>query len=325
MSEPVHAHYPVDVKPLDISHYRHGNSGVDYVHVFDSQRPGPTVMLQALTHGNELCGVHALDYLLREKIVPSAGKLIVAFANVKAYERFDFDDPDASRYIDEDYNRVWGDDTLFGARDSLELRRARELQPLVDTADFLLDIHSMHEPCRPIMVCGMVDKHVALARKVGTPADLLLDDGHPAGVRMRDRGTFNDPASPRAALLIECGQHWETAAVNVAIDTMLRFLAATGSVSSASAESRLRTGQRLGPPAPQRVIRVTETVVARSMNFEFVVPMEGLGVVPKAGMPIARDEDTVWSAPYDDTVLVMPSLRHLKPGNTQVRLGRYDE
>jgi hypothetical protein len=24
-------------------------------------------------------------------------------------------------------------------------------------------------------------------------------------------------------------------------------------------------------------------------------------------------------------VLVMPSLQHLKPGNTQVRLGRYDD
>jgi hypothetical protein len=41
-------------------------------------------------------------------------------------------------------------------------------------------------------------------------------------------------------------------------------------------------------------------------------------------MPIARDGETVWSAPYDDTVLVMPSTRHLKPGNTQVRLGRYE-
>jgi hypothetical protein len=60
------------------------------------------------------------------------------------------------------------------------------------------------------------------------------------------------------------------------------------------------------------------------MNFEFVVPIEGLGIVPKAGMPIARDGETVWSAPYDDTVLVMPSTRHLKPGNTQVRLGRYE-
>ena len=51
------------------------------------------------------------------------------------------------------------------------------------------------------------------------------------------------------------------------------------------------------------------------------MPIDGLGIVPKAGTPIARDGDTVWTAPYDDTVLVMPSLRHLKPGNTQVRLG----
>jgi hypothetical protein len=59
--------------------------------------------------------------------------------------------------------------------------------------------------------------------------------------------------------------------------------------------------------------------VSEPVNFEFVVPIEGLGIVPKAGMPIARDGETVWVAPYDDTVLVMPSLRHLKPGNTQVR------
>ena len=44
---------------------------------------------------------------------------------------------------------------------------------------------------------------------------------------------------------------------------------------------------------------------------------------PKAGTPIARDGDRTWTAPYADSVLVMPSLRHLKPGNTQVRLGRY--
>jgi hypothetical protein len=50
----------------------------------------------------------------------------------------------------------------------------------------------------------------------------------------------------------------------------------------------------------------------------------GLGVVERAGTPIAQDGDTVWRAPYDQTVLVMPSLRHLRPGNTQVRLGRYE-
>ena len=273
IADAVQGHYPVEVQPIDIAHYKHGNTGVDFVHVLDSGRPGPTVMLQALTHGNEFCGAYAIDYLLREKIKPSAGKLVIAFANVDAYARFDFDNPDASRYIDEDYNRVWADEVLHGARDSAELRRARKLQPFVDAADLLLDIHSMHEPCRPIMVCGMVDKHAAFARKVGVPADLLLDTGHPAGLRMRDRGSFNDPASPRTALLIECGQHWEKSAVDVAVDTMLRFLAAAGSVPSSSVASRLR----ITPPKQQRVIRVTEAVVAKSMNFEFVVPTRRLG------------------------------------------------
>ncbi len=313
--------YPIEILPPDISGWKTGNTGVDYVHEFDSQRPGPTVMVQALTHGNEYCGALALDWLLRRGVRPQSGRLIVAFANIEAYARFDHADPMRSRYVDEDYNRVWADDALFGPRNSIELRRARELRPFVDRTDFLLDIHSMHEPCRPIMVCGTLDKHLELARRLGLPADLLIDTGHPAGVRMRDRGGFGDPASPRQALLIECGQHWEAAAEALARDTLLRFLAATGVIDRTGIEPHLTV--RL--PARQRVVRVTEPVVALSRDFRFLVPIEGLGVVPKAGTPIARDGDRIWLAPYDDTVLVMPSLQHLRPGNTQVRLGRYDD
>jgi predicted deacylase len=277
--------------------------------------------VQALTHGNEICGALALRWLFGQAVQPQRGKLVLAFANVEAFARFDHDEPHASRYVDEDYNRVWGDDQLFGPRDSLELRRARELRPFVDAADFVLDIHSMNEPCRPLMVCGQVDKNAAYARELGVPADVLLDTGHPAGLRMIERGGFGDPASPKRALLIECGQHWERAAEDVAIDTLLRFLRLTGAVDAGWARARLR----LTPPAKQRVVRVTEAVVARSMDFRFLVPIAGLGVVERAGTPIAQDGDHVWVAPYDQTVLVMPSMTHLRPGNTQVRLGRFVE
>mgnify|MGYP001123560276 CR=1 FL=1 len=318
-------HLPVELSPPDIAPWRAGNTGIDYVHALDSGRPGPNVMVQALTHGNEICGAIALDWLLREGFRPARGKLTLAFANVEAYTRFDFDDPDASRYIDEDYNRVWADEVLFGKRDSIELRRARLLQPFVDAADFLLDLHSMHEPCRPIMVCGTVDKNAGFAREVGVPADLLLDTGHPAGLRMIERGGFGDPASAKRAVLIECGQHWERTAADVAVDTLVRFLRATGAADAAWARAR----QRLAAPAEQRLVRVTEAVVAKSMAFRFLVPIEGLGVVERAGTPIAEDTDpatgerVVWRAPYERTVLVMPSMKHLKPGNTQVRLGRF--
>lgn len=310
----------IELVPPDLARWRQGNTGVEFVHRIESGRAGPAVMVQALTHGNEICGAIALCALLAEPPPLLRGSLTLAFANVEAFARFDTADPHRSRYVDEDYNRVWGDDQLHGPRDSAELRRARALQPFVDAADLLLDIHSMHEPCRPIMVCGRVDKNAAYARELGVPADLLIDTGHPAGLRVIERGGFGDPASPKRALLIECGQHWEASARDVAVDTLMRFLALTGVVDRDWALARTV----LAPPPVQRLVRVTEAVVAKSTDFRFLVPIEGLGVVPKAGTPIAQDGDHVWHAPYDDTVLVMPSMGHLRPGNTQVRLGRYE-
>ena len=317
--------HSIEIEPPVIAPYRNGNTGVDYVHVLDSGKPGPNVMVQALTHGNEYCGAIALDFLFKKKIFPQKGKLTLAFANVAAYARFDFNDPDRSRYIDEDYNRVWGDDALRGPRDSAELRRARELRPFVDAADLLLDLHSMHEPCRPIMVCGAQgrggEKSAAFAGRIGVPADLLIDTGHPAGLRMIERGRFGDPASAKTAVLIECGQHWEQSAAEVAVDTMFRFLLATGAVDASICKSHARSA----PPAAQKLVCVTEAVVAKSMDFRFPYLFKGLEVIPKAGTVVATDGDRTWKTPYDDCVMVMPSLAHLQPGTTVLRLGKYDQ
>ena len=316
--------YPIELAAPDITRWQHSASGTDYVHCFDSGISGPRVLVQALTHGNEICGAIALDALLTQIAAghfrPLCGQLTVAFANVAAYARFDASDPFGSRCIDEDLNRVWADDELLGARDSLELRRARQLQPFVDAADFVLDIHSMGEPCAPLMVCGRLDKNAAFARALVQPADLLIDTGHPAGLRMIERGGFGAAASPKKALLIECGQHWEAAAAPMAHDVVARFLGLTGLASAAWVASRIQ----LPLPAAQRVVRVTEAVVALSTDFHFLLPTPGLGVVEKAGTPIAQDGARVWAAPYDHTVLVMPGTKNLKAGNTAVRLGRFE-
>ena len=320
---------PVELTAPDIRRWRDGGSSVDFVHAFDSGQPGPSVMVQALTHGNEICGAIALDWLLAlmtqtaetaQGWRPRAGRLTLAFANVQAYARFDPADPFPSRFVDEDYNRVWADEALFGKGDSAELRRARQLRPFVDAADFLLDIHSMSEACRPLMVCGTADKNAAYARALGVPADLLIDTGHPAGLRMVERGGFSDPASPKRALLVECGQHWERAAADVAIDTLVRFLGLTGLADAAWVAAQTR----LTLPAQQRLVRVTEAVVARSSAFHFLLPTEGLSVIAKAGTPLAQDGEHIWTTPYDDTVLVMPGTKNLKAGGTAVRLGRFE-
>ncbi len=309
----------VELVAPDITPWLAGNTGVPGVQAWDSGAPGPNVLVQALTHGNEICGAIALCWLLALGFRPQRGRLTLAFANVEAYARFDPANPFPSRYVDEDYNRVWADEVLLGARDSVELRRARALRPFVDAADLLLDIHSMSEPCRPLMVCGTADKNAAYARELGVPADLLLDTGHAAGLRMVERGGFSDPTSPKRALLIECGQHWEAAAADVAIDALVRFLGLAGLADAEWVNAHVR----LPLPPVQRLVRVTEAVVARTAGLRFLVPTEGLSVIPKAGTPIIVDGPHTVLTPYDNAVLVMPGTRNLKPGGTAVRLGRF--
>jgi predicted deacylase len=313
-------HYAVELTPPDIEPYRAGNTGIDYVHTFTSVEAGPHVLITALTHGNEICGAIALDQLLRAGIGPRRGKLTLAFDNVAAYREFDPRYPIASRYVDEDFNRLWSSETLDGPRQSVELQRARALRPIVDAADFLLDIHSMQHATAPLMLAGLLPRSRELARRVGIPELIMCDAGHAAGPRMRDYGGFGDPGSSKTALLIESGQHWERRAAEVASDVMLRFLIATGCVSRD--DVAVLGGPEFDAQPRQRTIEVTEAVTISSDRFDFADNFRGLEVLREKGTLIGHDDGREVRTPYDNCVLIMPSRRLVK-GQTAVRLGRY--
>jgi len=312
--------YPVELTPPDIEPYRAGNTGVEYVTTFDSGVSGPRVLVTALTHGNEICGAIALDRLFSAGLRPRQGKLTLAFDNVAAYRSFDRRYPVVSRFVDEDFNRLWDEATLDGPRQSAELARARALRPFVDAADFLLDIHSMQYATAPLMLAGTLDRSVALSRMVGIPELIMCDAGHAAGKRMRDYGDFADPASARTALLIEAGQHWQNPAAEVATDVMLRFLIAVGTLTRDDAAPL--AGPDFDAHPQQRVIEVTEAVTITSDKFEFVDDFRGLEVLSPKGTLIGHDNGREVRTPYDDCVLIMPS-RRLAKGHTAVRLGRF--
>ncbi len=316
--------YTVELTPPDIEPYRAGNTGIDYVTTFAAPEPGPHVVVCALTHGNEICGAITLDRLLRAGVRPRSGRLTLAFNNVAAYREFDPRYPIASRYIDEDFNRLWLPATLDGPRGSVELERARALRPIVDDADFLLDLHSMQYATAPLMLAGLLPRSRDLALRVGIPELIMCDAGHAAGPRMRDYGGFGDPASEKTALLIECGQHWERRAAEVSTDVTLRFLIALGIVT---ADDVAALGEADFAAQPrQRVIEVTEAVTIRGDRFEFAEDFRGLEVLLKKGALIGRDKgpdgDRDVRTPYDNCVLLMPS-RRLVRGQTAVRLGRF--
>lgn len=307
----------VELAAPDISAFRDGGTGVDFVHTWDSGQPGRHVAISALTHGNEVCGAIALDYLFGLNLRPKTGKLTFLFVNVAAYARFDPAAPFASRFVDEDFNRLWTEARLDGNDTSAELQRARTLRPVFDSIDDLLDIHSMTSMSPPLMLVNNLPKHIAMAQRVGFPADVAAGPVFAPGKRIIEYTPFDDPATDKTSLLVECGQHWAANTGEVARDVALRFLVANGVMSAAAAEPHLFQRQ----PPPQRVLEVTHGVTANSDRFAFVQDFVGCETFPTAGAPVARDGVAMVNTPYDDCVLIMPNHRS-RAGQRAARFAR---
>ena len=310
--------HAVHLPPPGLSPWAASPAGTAYVHERLSGQAGPDVLVTALVHGNEYSGAWALDAFLASGLRPRRGRITAALCNMAAFARFDARHPDASRFVDEDFNRVWSAQRLDGGQHSAELDRAREMRPFVDRATHLLDLHSMHEPCAPLLVTGLLPRNIAFAQSLGTAGQVIVDAGHADGVRMRDYGPFGDAGGDRIALLLEAGQHWAPASLQTARNVLMRFLVRAGSMDPGDVPA----GWLLPDASPPAPVAVTHRIVARSMDFSFTEDFSGGETIRRAGTAIALDAGEPVLTPYDDCVLVMPSVRQLRPGVTTVRLGR---
>src|SRR3546814_5796795 len=75
-----------NIEAPDLTQERVGNAGVPGVWHFDSGKQGPSVLITALVHGNELCGAWALKELLAHGVVLQNGKLTLMFCNLEAFD-----------------------------------------------------------------------------------------------------------------------------------------------------------------------------------------------------------------------------------------------
>jgi predicted deacylase len=165
------------------------NTHIPGVWRFTGPQPGPSALITALIHGNEISGAIAskalIDHLLASPGSLLRGSITVAFCNLAAFERFNADDLHHSRFVQEDMNRVWSADKLGLPAASVERQRAVELLPVIDQADFLLDLHSMHDPGDPLLLTGLQAQHVSFAQALDLPGHIIVDAGHSDGVRQQ--------------------------------------------------------------------------------------------------------------------------------------------
>ena len=102
-----------------LARWRAGNTGLPGVWRFVGPLPGPSLLISAAVHGNEIAGALLLQRWLRDGVRPRRGTLTLVFANLAALDRFDPADPTASRFIEEDMNRLWAPELLGGPRRSV--------------------------------------------------------------------------------------------------------------------------------------------------------------------------------------------------------------
>ncbi|HSE77968.1 MAG TPA: succinylglutamate desuccinylase/aspartoacylase family protein [Alphaproteobacteria bacterium] len=308
---------PIEVVPRDLSVYRNGNTGIDYVHRFDSGSPGPAVLAVALTHGNEFCGMTALSWLLDHDVRPKRGALTLAFANVAAYERFDPGRPFESRFVDRDLNRAWTDAIMADDTKSIEARRARELRPVVDAADALIDLHSTAFPCASMLVLGDLEKSRRLATALREPLTHIISPaGKHQGGLLFEYGRFGRENDDAVAIAVECGQHFARRSGEVAIQAALRFLRHFDVIDRAFAERHLE------PPTDGEptTYRITEVVTVKGEGARFARPLVGFEEFAK-GELIGFDGVAEVRAPYDRCAAIMPRAV-IVPGREMVSLGR---
>lgn len=287
----------IEVMPRDLSAYRQGNVGVDHVHRFESGVPGPHVLVNALTHGNEFCGMVAACHLLDAGVRPLRGTLTVSFANVAAYETFDPSRPFESRQIEHNFNRIWSPEWLDGDQDSVELRRARAMRSVVAEADHILDLHSTSQDVVPFWVYPAFDRNAAVASALADPAvHLVMPHGLGSGTPVIQHGRHGLASSPAgAALVAECGQHFKQSTADLAIAITLDFLGHFGMID--------RTPR---PAVLPRRFELFKTHVVAHEDFAFSRPVIGFETFAK-GELIATDGDEAILAPFDDCTLFMPT------------------
>lgn len=114
------------------------------LHVFDAEQDGPTALIQAGIHGDEIAGVHALQELLEEEIRPTHGRLIVCpVMNPPAFRARQRMAPGGL-----DLNRCFPGDPESPDR---EVRLARKFMDLCrsESPDMVVTLHESHKRYDP--------------------------------------------------------------------------------------------------------------------------------------------------------------------------------
>lgn len=239
---------------------------------------GPTSIILAGVHGDEICGIKAF-----EKILPTLqikkGRVLFGYGNPRGIEL-------GKRLTDTNLNRMFKDEDLLSEKEksSYEYKRAQFLKKYFSEADALLDVHASNtENSRPFIICEANAKNIAEY----LPVDLSVsgfDEIEPGGT------DYYMNSIGKIGICIECGYIGDEQATRTAENGILAFLKARGHISNDI------------PPTKQSHIKVYNLYLTKTENFILSKQFTDFEPVSK-GQLIGHDGDSEIRADRDGFIL----------------------
>jgi succinylglutamate desuccinylase len=175
---------------------------------------GPISIIVVGVHGNEACGVFALEELLPTLKI-NAGTVWFCLGNPLAFDRED-------RQVDVNLNRLFREELTEEEKNSYEFGRMQFLKQYLDRADALLDVHASFTPeAKPFVIC----EDNAFSVVSHFPVDLVVsgfDEHEPGGTDyyMNKLG--------KIGICVECGYFGDQQSTANAKKSILAFLQMRG-------------------------------------------------------------------------------------------------
>ncbi len=184
------------------------------------QEKGLTSIVLVGVHGDEKCGVEAL-----EKIIPNLeierGVVLFGYGNPRAIEA-------SKRYLDTNLNRMFNADEKLTKKEkkSYEYQRAQFLKTYLNKAEALLDIHaSRTSTSKPFVICETNAKGIIEYLPIERIAS-GFDQTEPGGT------DYYMNSIGKIGICIECGFFGNPQSEQIAEKSILAFLKARGHIAN---------------------------------------------------------------------------------------------
>jgi predicted deacylase len=260
--------------------------------------PGPSAVVFAGVHGDEVSGVHAIEKLFFDFFVGERklrqGSLSLVRVNEQALAA-------ERRYMRYNLNRLFRETYSPEIdRGSYEFRRAQELKTLLRNCDYFLDLHSAPIAQEPFVVAeqGVAD----FFSRLGIARIMTGWSKFSGGAIGGDAENYANTHGAKSATL-ESGSHFDKRSNDVAYKAVLSFLSLLGMIDGV---------ERQGA-ASSEIVDMYSVVTKESEDFRYVGEVDNFQPIPK-GKPFAFQNGQALTV-SEDSFLLIP----MKPEDTRLR------